>query len=111
VPVGNWEILYGENATSNDFLTTRHARPGDLWLHARAVTGAHVLVPGVGSLERLPAEVLREAARLAAAHCEAKHSGVVPVDYTFRRYVRKPRGSAPGAVVYTNERTLHVEPR
>lgn len=111
VPLGRWEILYGENATSNDYLTTRYARPGDLWLHARAVTGAHVVVREVGSLERLPPEVLREAARLAAAHSEAKHSSLVPVDYTFRRFVRKPRGSAPGAVAYTGEKTIHVEPR
>lgn len=110
VPVGAWEIYYGENATSNDYLTTRWARPGDLWLHARAVAGSHVVVRGVNSLDRLPPEVLREAARLAAAHSEAKHSSLVSVDYTFRRYVRKPRGSAPGRVTYTGERTLNVEP-
>ena len=110
VPVGRWEVLYGENATSNDYLTTRFARPGDLWLHARAVTGAHVVIRGVTSLDRLPPEVLREAARIAAAHSEAKHSSLVPVDYTFRRYVRKPRGSGPGAVLYSGEKTIHVEP-
>lgn len=110
VPVGGWNIYYGENATSNDYLTTRFAKPGDLWLHARAVTGCHVVVRGVNTLDRLPPEVLREAARLAAAHSEAKHSGLVSVDYTFRRYVRKPRGSAPGRVTYTGERTLDVEP-
>jgi predicted ribosome quality control (RQC) complex YloA/Tae2 family protein len=74
------------------------------------VTGAHVLVRGVQTLDRLPPDVLREAARLAAAHSEAKHSSVVPVDYTFRRYVRKPRGSAPGFVTYTGEKTLDVKP-
>jgi predicted ribosome quality control (RQC) complex YloA/Tae2 family protein len=111
VPVGGWEVLYGDNATSNDWLTTRHARPGDLWLHARAVNGAHVVVRGVTSLDRLPPEVLREAARIAAAHSDAKHSTIVPVDYTFRRHVRKPRGSAPGLVTYTGEKTLHVELR
>lgn len=109
VPVRGWEILYGENATSNDYLTTRVAKPSDLWLHARAITGCHVVIRGVGSLDRLPPDILREAARLAAAHSEAKHSGIVAVDYTFRRYVRKPRGSVPGAVTYTGERTYHVE--
>jgi predicted ribosome quality control (RQC) complex YloA/Tae2 family protein len=109
LPVRGWEILYGENATSNDFLTTRVAKPGDLWLHARAVTGTHVVVRGVNSLDRLPPEVLREAARVAALHSDAKHSSIVPVDYAFRRYVRKPRGSAPGRVTYTHEKTIHVE--
>jgi predicted ribosome quality control (RQC) complex YloA/Tae2 family protein len=111
VPVGDWVVYYGENATSNDFLTTRWAKPGDLWLHARAVAGSHVVIRGVTALERLPPEVLREAARLAASHSEARHSSVVPVDYTFRRYVRKPRGSAPGHVTYSNERTIHVDTR
>lgn len=108
--VEGWEVLYGENATSNDYLTTRFAKPADLWLHARAVAGAHVVVRGVATLERLPRAVLAEAARIAAAHSEAKHSSVVAVDYTFRRYVRKPRGSGPGQVTYTGERTLHVSP-
>ncbi len=73
------------------------------------MNGAHVVIRGVTTLDRLPPEVLREAARLAAAHSESKHSSLVPVDYTFRRYVRKPRGSAPGSVTYTGEKTLHVE--
>jgi len=110
VRVGEWEVLYGENATSNDYLTTRCARPSDLWLHARAVTGAHVVVRNVTTLDRLPAEVLREAARIAAAHSDGRHSSVVPVDYTFRRYVRKPRGSAPGRVTYSGEKTIDVQP-
>jgi predicted ribosome quality control (RQC) complex YloA/Tae2 family protein len=111
VSVDGWEILYGENAVSNDWLTTRHARPHDLWLHARAVTGAHVIIRDARTVERVPSAVLREAARLAAAHSEAKHSALVPVDYTFRRYVRKPRGSGPGRVTYTQERTLDIDPR
>ncbi|MBM3459953.1 MAG: DUF814 domain-containing protein, partial [Armatimonadetes bacterium] len=109
VTVQGWEICYGENATSNDYLTTRVARPDDLWLHARAISGAHVVIRGVGSLDRLPPPVLREAARLAAAHSDAKHTALVSVDYTFRRYVRKPRGSAPGHVLYQQEKTIQVE--
>lgn len=103
-----WEVLWGENATSNDYLTTRVARPDDLWLHARAVTGAHVVVRGERRGVPVPRPVLEAAARTAAAHSDARHSSVVPVDYTQRRYVRKPRGSAPGLVTYQNEKTVHV---
>jgi predicted ribosome quality control (RQC) complex YloA/Tae2 family protein len=106
--VEDWEILWGENAVSNDYLTTRIARPGDLWLHARAVTGAHIVVRGERKGSDVPRDVLAAAARIAAAHSDARHSSVVPVDYTFRRYVRKPRGSPPGSVTYQSERTLHV---
>src|SRR5262249_8555293 len=76
-----WEVLWGENATSNDYLTTRVARPDDLWLHARAVTGAHVLVRGERRGVPVPRPVLEAAARTAAAHSDARHSSVAPVDY------------------------------
>jgi predicted ribosome quality control (RQC) complex YloA/Tae2 family protein len=106
--VEGWEVLWGENATSNDYLTTRLARPGDLWLHARAVAGAHVIIRVPGRDVPVPRKVLEAAARTAAAHSEAKHSSVIAVDYTQRRYVRKPRGAPPGAVLCTQEKTLHV---
>ena len=34
----------------------------------------------------------------------------MPVDYTLRRYVKKPGGAKPGFVIYTNQHTLFVEP-
>ncbi len=105
-----WEIYWGENATSNDYLTTRWAVANDIWLHARAVRGAHVVVRGPGGLDRLPQAVLQRAAEIAAAHSEARHSSVVSVDYTLKRHVRKPRGSAPGMVRYERERTLNIAP-
>ena len=33
---------------------------------------------------------------------------MVPIDYTLRRYVKKPSGAAPGMVIYTNQRTLYM---
>lgn len=103
-----WEILYGENAAANDYLTQRIARPNDVWLHARAITGAHVIVRTAGHSGNVPKSVLLEAATIAARNSEAKHSSLVPVDHTLRKYVRKPRGSAPGFVTYRNEKTIDV---
>ena len=108
--VDGWEVLLGENTTSNDFLTTRLARPDDWWLHVRASPSAHVVVRSSGHPERVPPHVLQEAARITAAHSESKHSSYVPVDYVLRKFVRKPRGSAPGLVTYRGEKTLSVEP-
>jgi predicted ribosome quality control (RQC) complex YloA/Tae2 family protein len=108
--VEGWEVLLGENATSNDYLTTRVARPDDWWLHVRASTSAHVVIRTAGHPERVPPAVLREAARITAAHSESKHSSYVPVDYVLRKFVRKPRGSAPGLVTLRGEKTLYVEP-
>ena len=49
------------------------------------------------------------AAKIAVLNSPSKHSGFVPVDYTLRKYVRKPRGAPPGTALYTHEKTLHVE--
>lgn len=106
-----WEILYGESSQANDYLTQRVARPNDLWLHARSITGAHVVVRTAGHSGGVPRPVLVQAAKIAAQNSEAKHSSLVPIDYTQRKHVRKPRGSAPGFVTYRNEKTIDINPR
>jgi len=105
-----WEMLYGENSTSNDYLTQKVARPNDVWLHARQITGAHVIIRMVGRKIGAPRPVLLQAAKIAAMNCDAKHSSLVPIDYTLRKYVHKPRGSAPGFVIYRNEKTIDINP-
>jgi predicted ribosome quality control (RQC) complex YloA/Tae2 family protein len=104
-----YEILVGESATANDYLTRRIAEPDDLWFHVRQNTGAHVVVRTRRKPEAVPFSVIQEAARLAAAHSAAKHSSVVPVDYTLKKHVRRPRNAAPGQALYQHEKTLHVQ--
>jgi len=101
--------LVGLNAEANDYLTTRVAKPNDLWLHVRGAVSAHVVIPTGNRPERITREQLEWAARLAVENSPSKHSGFVPVDYTLKKHVRKPRGSSPGAVFYTHEKTIHVE--
>ena len=74
----------------------------------RAAASAHGVIRANKHPEKVPPATLRRAAELVAARSEAKGSGVIPVDYTLRRYVRKPRGAAPGRVTYTNEKTVEV---
>jgi predicted ribosome quality control (RQC) complex YloA/Tae2 family protein len=59
-----------------------------------------------------PPDVLVDAATLAAHFSDARDEAVCDVSYVERRYVRKPRGSAPGAVTYDHEKVLalRVEP-
>ncbi len=106
-----WEILYGENSTSNDYLTQKVARPNDMWLHARQITGAHVVIRMAGRKPPVPRPVLLQAAKIAAMNSDAKHSSLVPIDHTFRKFVHKPRGSAPGFVIYRNEKTIDINPK
>lgn len=109
--IEGWEILVGENSLANDYLTTRVASPNDLWFHARQIRGAHVVIRTNNKPQSVPPGTVRMAAELAAAGSDAKHSSLVPVDYTLRKHVRKPRGSAPGYVTYQNEKTLDVTPK
>jgi predicted ribosome quality control (RQC) complex YloA/Tae2 family protein len=98
-------ILVGRGAEKNDALTFHVARPHDLWLHAKNQTGAHVIVP-LDKGASCPADVLVEAAHLAAHFSEARDERIVEVQYTPRRYLRKPRGSPPGLVVVDREKVL-----
>ncbi len=101
------EILYGETAEANDYLTQKVARPHDVWLHARSVTGAHVVIR-TGRGRAAPPATLRQAAEIAARNSAARHSSYIPVDWTLRKYVRKPKGSPPGLATYTHEKTIHI---
>ena len=106
-----YTIYLGENATSNDYLTRRIAAPNDLWLHVRADTSAHVVIVTNGKPDLVPRAVLLRAASLCALNSSQKHAALVSVDWTLKKYVRKPRGAAPGSVNYERERTLDIAPK
>jgi predicted ribosome quality control (RQC) complex YloA/Tae2 family protein len=101
-----YEILVGENATANDYLVTRLSHSNDWWLHLRGGTSSHAIIRTRNAPDRVPQSTLRFAADLVVARSVAKHAGYAEVDYTLRKYVRKPRKAAPGAVTYTNGKTL-----
>lgn len=98
-------ILVGKNNLQNDKLTAS-AEPNEIWLHAKDMPGSHVIIVGAEPDD----ETLLYAARLAAAYSKGARSSNVPVDYTQRRYVKKPSGAKPGFVIYTHQRTLYVTP-
>jgi len=99
-------ILVGRSARDNDTLTLRVARGNDLWLHARGMQGAHVVVPGPG--ESPDPRTLGDAALLAAHFSSARGQEGVEVAWTRCKHVRKPKGSAPGSVTVTQEKVLRV---
>lgn len=106
---GGVNVLYGENAEANDYLTLRIARPDDYWLHVRGATSAHVIIQTNRKPDKINLEILLFAAKVAVQNSVSKHSGYVAVDYTLRKYVRKPRGAKAGSALYTHEKTLHIE--
>jgi predicted ribosome quality control (RQC) complex YloA/Tae2 family protein len=96
-------------AASNDTLTFRESSPRDVWLHARDAAGAHVVLRWTND-DPPPARDLEEAAVLAAWHSKSRGAGLVPVDWTRRKYVRKARGGAPGLVLVSRAETIFVTP-
>ncbi len=101
-------VLIGRNNVQNDKLTTKIAEKTDIWLHTKNITGSHVIIRTNGTVP--PDETILYAARLAAYHSKAKNSSQVPVDYVQAKFVRKPAGSKPGKVIFTNNRTVYVTP-
>ncbi len=107
---GGCEIRVGRGPKDNDDLTFRHSAPDDIWLHASQASGAHVVLRWGRKDENPPRRDLLEAATAAAVHSGARHSGTVPVIWTRRKHVRKPRKSPPGTVVPDRVKTLFVKP-
>lgn len=103
-----YTILIGRNNVQNDKLTMKTAERTDIWLHTKNIPGSHVIIRTNG--DDPPDETILYAARLAAFHSKAKSSSQVPVDYVPVRFVKKPAGSKPGKVIFTNNRTVYVTP-
>jgi len=101
--------LVGTSAQSNERVTFDLASQEDVWLHARQLPGAHVVVRTAGRPLSRPA--LIEAAQLAAHFSRGRDSGRVAVDWTLRKHVRKLRKGPPGLVTYVDEQTVDVAPQ
>ncbi len=104
-----FDILVGKNAKSNDILTQKYAFKEDLWLHARDVPGSHVVIKHKAG-KSFPQHVLEKAASLAAYYSQRKNDSLCPVIYTPKKFVRKPKGAAPGAVAIDREEVIMVTP-
>lgn len=100
-------IFVGRNARENEDLTFGLAKRDDLWLHARGTPGSHVVVRLAKGTDP-PPETLRDAATLALLYSDLKKSEKGDVIYTRRKWVKKAKGQAPGAVIVTQEKSLHV---
>jgi predicted ribosome quality control (RQC) complex YloA/Tae2 family protein len=105
-----YQIRVGKKAAANDELTFKLASKNDWWLHAKDVSGSHVIIKAIDATSELPVQVLEFAASLAAGFSGAKSSLLVPVMYTRRKYVRKPKGAAPGEVLCEHYRLTMATP-
>lgn len=104
-----FEIFVGKHADSNEKLLNYYSDKNDTWLHARDVSGSHVIIKSKGKTD-LPKDVLEAAAGLAAYYSKNRNQNLVTVTYTLRKYVRKIKGAEKGKVTVTMDKSLLVKP-
>lgn len=103
-----FEILIGKNSRTNQELVFHIANPDDIWMHAQKIPSAHVVIKN--SYDEIPPDVITFAARVTAYFSKAKNDKKVNIDYTFRKFVKKPKKSKEGFVIYSNFKTVTVNP-
>jgi len=110
ISTDGFEILVGKKAKDNDFLTFRISRSLDTWMHAADYPGSHVIIRNPNR-KPIPNQTLLEAAELAAFYSSGREQTKAAVNYTQRKFVNKPKRSAPGLVSLSSFKTLLVVPQ
>ena len=106
--VDGFTLYVGKNNKQNDYITTKLGKNEDYWFHTKDIRGSHCLLKCNG--KNVKEHTIIACCQIAAFHSKAKLSSNVPVDYCFVKYVKKPNGSKPGMVIYTNNKTMNVNP-
>jgi predicted ribosome quality control (RQC) complex YloA/Tae2 family protein len=109
--VDGWDIFVGRNDTQNDELSTRFAKPWDIWLHVAGHAGSHVVIRRQKNAEWPPKRIIEIAAGFSVWFSKAKHTSYAEVHVTERRFVHKRHGAPPGQVVVDRCKSVRVSPR
>jgi predicted ribosome quality control (RQC) complex YloA/Tae2 family protein len=108
---GGFEVWVGKSSANNDLLTMKYAKPNDLWFHARGSSGSHTVLK-VRDMSHLPGkEAIHQTAAIAAYYSKMRNASNVPVAYCERKYVKKSKGLAEGAVILEREKVIFVTPK
>lgn len=101
-----FDIFVGKNNRQNDYLTHKKAKKNDLWFHVKDAPGSHVILKNDN--RDFTNNSLLTAAKLAAKYSSLSKSQNIPVDYTFKMYVKRHPAKKPGLVTYTNYKTINI---
>lgn len=104
-------IYIGRDGADNDRTTFDYAKPYELWFHTQQCPGSHVVMKFPNKNFEPSKIEIHETAAIAAYHSKARNDSLVPVIYTERKYVRKPRKAKPGLVTVEREKSVMVEPK
>ncbi len=106
--IDGYTLLVGRNNKENDYLTLKYAKKTDLWFHTKDFHGSHAIL--ILNNSTPDDDVLIKCAKIVSYHSKARNSSNVPVDFCEVKYVKKPNGAKPGMVIYTNNKTINVQP-
>ena len=102
-----FRILAGRNNIQNERLT-KSLSPEDMWLHTQKYHSSHVAVISEG--RTVPDSVIKVAGEICAYYSDGREGSKIPVDYTLKKFVKKPPSSNVGFVIYSNYNTTLSEP-
>lgn len=106
--IDGFTVYIGKNNKQNDYITFKLSDKNDLWFHVQGFHGSHVLLKTNGKEINENNPIILKCAKLAALHSKANNENKISVDYTLIKNVKKPKGSKPGFVVFTNYKTIIV---
>ena len=107
--VDDYEVWIGKNATNNDLLTFNYAHKNDTWLHAKDVSGSHVIIKNQSG-KIITKSTIEKVASITAYYSKSKNQGLAAVQYTIKKFVMKAKGRNPGKVHLLSEQTVLVKP-
>lgn len=109
--IDGWDIYIGKNDTQNDELSTKFAKPWDIWMHVAVHSGSHVVLKRKKNSDWPPKYIIETVASMTAWFSKAKHTSYTEVTVTEARYVSKRRKSPPGQVMVERFKTVRVTPK
>ena len=102
-------IYYGRNNIENEFVTFKVGDRHDTWFHAKDVPGSHLIVKA--KIDTISSETLYKIGELASQHSKVGVGETIRIDYCLKKYVKKVKGSKPGFVIYSHEKSVFVKKR
>jgi len=105
-----WDVMIGRSNEGNDYVTHGLARPEDYWFHVHGAAGSHVVLRRGKGKNEPSKRTIDEVAAWTAFYSQARTAGKVPVIYTRKKYVRRPRKGPPGLALCEREKTVIVRP-
>jgi predicted ribosome quality control (RQC) complex YloA/Tae2 family protein len=107
-----WLLIVGRDVKENDDLLRHHVKGGDMWLHARDVSGAYVFIKQKAR-KSYPLDILLDAGNLAVFYSKARNAGKASLFYTPVKYLRRVKrasrlGGPTGKVIPAHEKNLDI---